>query len=112
MNCCCSRKTTDQVELQKIRKEYAINNHDLSDIYELVMTPCETSSEMPENMPTTLPINTPPNKKNVYINLFEDEQPLTPKFSTSDTNDNMIHVKIPRGSELYVNYNKYNYLDK
>ena len=111
MNCCCSRKTTKECEMLNIEKEYPVNNYDLSDIYELVMTPCETSSEMPETMPTTLPINISSSKtKNVYINFFEDDvMPLTPKLSTPDANENTINVKIPRGREIYVNYNKYNF---
>lgn len=110
MNCCCSRKTKSQCEMVNIRKESPVNNYDLSDIYELVMTPCETSSEMPETIPTTIQLT--PKRKNVYVNFFEDDEPLTPKLSTPktpDANDNTIHVKIPRGSELYVNYQKHNF---
>ncbi len=110
MNCCCVRKTKTQCEMLNIRKESPVNNYDLSDIYELVLTPCETSSDMPETIHNNIP--TTPKRKNIYVNFFEDDECLTPKLSTPktpDANENTIHVKIPRGSEIYVNYEKHNF---
>jgi hypothetical protein len=94
-----------------IRKESPVNNYDLSDIYELVMTPCE-SNALPETM-DIIYVNIPtPKRKNIYVNFFEDDECLTPKLSTPktpDANENTIHVKIPRGSELYLNYEKHDF---
>ena len=97
-----------------ISQDSVVNNqHNLNDIYELVMTPCETSSDMPEQLSKTLPISIPvPKRKNVYVNFFEDDTPSTPELSTPrtpDANENTIHIKIPRGSDLYVNYQKHNF---
>ena len=107
IDCCCSRKinksTHEMSELQK--EEQNRINKNLSNIYELVMTPCE-------NMPDTFSISQSlPNtrkKLDVYVNFFEDiDSPLTPK--TPDINENLINLSIPKGSDLYVNYQKYNF---
>jgi hypothetical protein len=90
--------------MSNLRKEDDIifaNN--LSDIYQLVMTPCDNSPEMPETTQNNVP---PTKRKNVYINIFEDsnvpDSPVTP-----DANSNTFHVMIPKNSDLYVNYEKF-----
>jgi hypothetical protein len=88
-----------------LKKEAKIMADNLSDIYELVMTPCDNSPEMPETTQDTVSVP-PPNRKNVYVNFFEDNSPNTPR--TPDANSNTFHVMIPKGSDLYVNYEKVN----
>ena len=106
IDCCCNRKTKKNHEMSNLKKEESIifaNN--LSDIYELVMTPCDNSPEMPETEHPSVSVP-PQKKKNVYVNFFEDDIPLTPR--TPDANSNTFHVMIPKGSNLYVNYEKVN----
>ena len=110
IDCCCNRKTKKNHEMSNLKKEELIifaNN--LSDIYELVMTPCDNSPEMPETAHPT--VSVPPSKrKNVYINFFEDnnvpDSPVTPR--TPDANSNTFNLMIPKGSDLYINYEKVN----
>jgi len=110
MNCCCNRKIKKNHEMSNLKKEDEIifaNN--LSDIYELVMTPCDNSPEMPETAHPSVSVPTP-NRKNVYINFFEDnnepDNPVTPR--TPDANANTFNLMIPKGSDLYINYEKVN----
>ena len=92
--------------MSNLKKEDSIIFADnLSDIYELVMTPCDNSPEMPETIQDSVSVP-PPHRKNVYVNFFEDDSPLTPR--TPDANSNTFHVMIPKGSNLYVNYEKVN----
>ncbi len=86
----------------------------LGDINELVMTPCEKLVDMPETPPPTRPSELPPRKKiGVYVNFFEEpDSPNTPRLltpRTPDVHQNMINLEIPRGSELYVNYEKFHF---
>lgn len=109
IDCCCNRKTKKNHEMSNLRKEDEIifaNN--LTDIYELVMTPCDNSPEMETVYPmlTLPPVVPSPKRKNVYINFFEDNSPVTPR--TPDANSNTFNVMIPKGSDLYVNYEKVN----
>jgi hypothetical protein len=107
IDCCCSRKTNKATrEMSELRKEDNLKvNKNLSDIYELVMTPCETISDTSSNI---IKIQQPRKNLDVYVNFFEDmDGPLTPK--TPDVNENMINLSIPKGSYLYVNYQKYNF---
>jgi hypothetical protein len=110
IDCCCNRKNKKSYKMSNLRKEESIIFADnLSDIYELVMTPCENSPEMPETlypMLTLPPVVPSPKRKNVYINFFEDNSPVTPR--TPDANSNTFHVMIPKNSDLYVNYEKFN----
>lgn len=104
IDCCCNRKIKKNHEMSNLKKEDSIIFADnLSDIYELVMTPCNNSLEMPETSVSSVP---PPHRKNVYVNFFEDNSPNTPR--TPDANSNTFHVMIPKGSDLYVNYEKVN----
>ena len=107
IDCCCNRKVKKNHEMSNLKKEDSIifaNN--LSDIYELVMTPCDNSPEMPETTENNVSVQPPTKRKNVYINFFEDNSPVTPR--TPDANSNTLHVMIPKGSDLYVNYEKVN----
>ena len=113
IDCCCSRKTNKaNHEMSKLIKEDILKvSENLSDIYELVMTPCETIPDTSSNIIKKQHLR---KKLDVYVNFFEDTDspleisgPLTPK--TPDINENMINVSIPKGSYLYVNYQKYNF---
>ena len=107
IKCCCSRKTK-RYEMSDLKKnEYSnVSENRLSDIYELVMTPCDNTQDLPETPVEVL--GTPSIKKTgIYVNFFEE--PNTPTSLTPDVNENMINLVIPRGSELYVNYEKYNF---
>lgn len=110
IDCCCNRKIKKNHEMSNVKKEdEIIFSNNLSDIYELVMTPCDNSPEMPETaypMLTLPPVVPSSKRKNVYINFFEDNTPDTPR--TPDANSNTFHVMIPKGSDLYVNYEKVN----
>lgn len=108
IDCCCNRKIKKNHEMSNLKKEDSIDfSHNLSDIYELVMTPCDNSPEMPEITQNNILVQPPTKRKNVYINFFEDnnipDSPVTP-----DANSNTFHVMIPKGSDLYVNYEKVN----
>jgi hypothetical protein len=87
----------------------------LGDIHELVMTPCEKLVDMPPDTPQpTRPFELPPRKKiGVYVNFFEEpDSPNTQCLSsprTPDVHENMINIEIPRGSELYLNYEKFHF---
>lgn len=106
IDCCCNRKNKKNHEMSNLKEESIIFDNNLSDIYELVMTPCDNNSpEMPETRESTVSVP-PPKRKNVYVNFFEDDSPLTPR--TPDANSNTFHVMIPKGSNLYVNYEKVN----
>ena len=112
IDCCCSRKTNKTThEMSEVRKKEILQiNKNLSDIYELVMTPCETIPDTSSNSIKKKPKSR--KKLDVYVNFFEDMDsslemsgPLKPK--TPDINENMINVSIPKGSYLYINYQKY-----
>ena len=110
IDCCCNRKSKKDHEMSALKKEDTIlfaNN--LSDIYELVMTPCDNSPEIPETPPTIVSLP-PPKRKSVYVNFFEDnnvpDSPVTPR--TPDANSNTFNLMIPKGSDLYINYEKVN----
>lgn len=109
IDCCCNRKSKKNYEMLNLKKEAKIIADNLSDIYELVMTPCDNSPEMPETIDSTVSVSLP-KRKNVYINFFEDnnvpDSPVTPR--TPDANSNTFHVMIPKYSDLYVNYEKVN----
>jgi len=91
------------------KEDEIIFANNLSDIYELVMTPCDNSPEMPETAHLSVSVP-PPKRKNVYINFFEDnntpDNPVTPR--TPDANSNTFNLMIPKGSDLYINYEKVN----
>jgi len=113
IDCCCNRKIKKDHEMSEIKKDNVIGcRADLSDIYELVLTPCDNSPELPETTHNTLTLP-PLEKKRVYVNFFEDtstpvpDSPITPR--TPDANSNTLHVMIPKGSELYLNYEKVNF---
>ncbi len=107
IKCCCSRKTK-RYEMSELKKHEQSENR-LSDIYELVMTPCDNTQDLPETPVEAL--GTPSTKKTcIYLNFFEEPNTptsLTPR--TPDVNENMINLVIPRGSNLYVNYEKFNF---
>lgn len=112
IDCCCNRKTTKRREMSELKKDDNVNYADgLSDIYELVLTPCDNSPQMPEVTQNTLTLP-PLEKRRVYVNFFEDtgvpipDSPITPR--TPDANLNTLNLMIPKGSELYVNYEKVN----
>jgi len=110
IDCCCNRKIKKNHEMSNLKKEDSTDfTHNLSDIYELVMTPCDNSPEMPETTQNSVSVQSV-KRKNVYINFFEDnnipDSPVTPR--TPDANSNTFHVMIPKGSDLYVNYEKVN----
>ena len=115
MDCCCNRKPKNNCEMiQRSKKESnREKNNNLSSIYELVMTPCDTSSDIIEALPITPTLSQ--RRKSVYVNFFEVDEPntpSTPELSTpTDINDNTIHLKIPRGSNLYLNYERYYFDD-
>jgi hypothetical protein len=52
IDCCCSRKTNKtNHEMSELRKKEILQiNKNLSDIYELVMTPCETIPDPSSNI--------------------------------------------------------------
>ena len=107
IKCCCSRKTK-RYEMSDLKKnEYSnVSENRLSDIYELVMTPCDNTQDLPET-PVEMLGTTSTKKTGIYVNFFEE--PNTPTSLTPDVNENMINLVIPRGSELYVNYEKFNF---
>jgi len=96
-------------------KDSKTEKNNLSCIYELVMTPCDNSSDNIQEIqyPITPPLSC--RKKSVYVNFFEVDEPntpSTPELSTpTDINDNTIHVKIPKGSNLYLNYERHYFDD-
>jgi len=112
IDCCCSRKINNCHEMAERKKQEELNlNKNVGNIYELNMTPSENVSDIPEYFLNLAKINqSPPQRKkiSVYVNFFEDmdmDSPLTPR--TPDVNDNMINLSIPKGSKIYVNYQKY-----
>lgn len=115
MDCCCNRKSKNNCEMiERSKKESnREKNNNVSCIYELVMTPCDTSSDIIESLPITPTLSQ--RRKSVYVNFFEVDEPntpSTPELSTpTDINDNTIHLKIPRGSNLYLNYERYYFDD-
>jgi hypothetical protein len=47
-------------------------------------------------------------KRNIYVNFFEDSNtPTTPR--TPDVNENVINVPITKGSNIYVNYQHFDF---
>jgi hypothetical protein len=112
IKCCCSRKIKRR-EMSDLKKDdhFDISENRLSDIYELVMTPCDNTQDLLETPRTPVEKSgTPKKKTDIYVNFFEE--PNTPKTltpRTPDVNENMINLVIPRGSELYVNYEKFNF---
>ena len=108
IECCCSRKTNNCREMSERKKQERLElAKNLSDIYELVMTPCENVPDMPETFSNVEkePIR---KKLGIYVNFVEDmDSPLTPR--TPDVNENMINLSIPKGRDVYVNYQKYNF---
>lgn len=115
MDCCCNRKAKNNCEMiERSKKESnREKNNNVSCIYELVMTPYDTSSDTSSDNIQPLPI-TPTlsqRRKSIYVNFFEVDEPntpSTPELSTPrDVNDNTIHLKIPKGSNLYINYEKH-----
>jgi hypothetical protein len=94
-----------------------LSDRRLSDVYELVMTPCETSVDM--DMPDDTP--SPPKvahrkKMDVYVNFYSEPTsphgPTTPSVltpRTPDVHEKVIHIEIPQGFELYVNYEPFTF---
>ncbi len=110
IDCCCSRKPNkSDHEMSERRKQEIIQfNNNLSDIHELVMTPCENVQDMPETFSNNIELPDTRKKVGVYLNFFEDDEtPRTPR--TPDINKNTINLSIPKGCEIYVNYEKYNF---
>lgn len=109
IECCCSRSNRKQHEMSAIKKEEIQSERCLSNTYELVMTPCEVTDDMPETpKPSTGSSNNLPPKRNIYVNFFEDSNtPTTPK--TPDVNENMINVPITKGCSVYVNYQHFDF---
>ena len=112
IDCCCNRKNKKHREMLELKKDNIVHSAaDLSDIYELVLTPCDNSPEMSEVTQNTLTLP-PLERKRVYVNFFEDtgtpvpDSPITPR--TPDANSNTFHLMIPKGCELYLNYEKVN----
>jgi hypothetical protein len=118
MNCCCNRKSTNNCEMiERSKKESREKNNNASCIYELVMTPYDTSYDTFSDIVQPLPI-TPTlseRRKSIYVNFFEVDEPntpSTPELSTPrDVNDNTIHLKIPKGSNVYLNYERHYFDD-
>ena len=89
----------------------------LSNIYDHILSPYDNTDIMPETPPKQ--IMKPRRKSNVYVNFFEQNEfeCITPTYDCStpriyqDTHDNIIHIKIPRNSDLYVNYEKFNHFN-
>lgn len=115
MHCCCNRKSKNNCEMiERSKKESnKEENNNLSCIYELVMTPYDTSSDIIEPLPIIPTLSE--RRKSIYINFFEVDEPntpSTPELSTPrDVNDNTIHLKIPKGSNLYLNYERHYFDD-
>jgi hypothetical protein len=108
IECCCSRKSTKQHKMKPIKKEEIYAEQCLSDIYELVLTPCETNVDMPETPKNLLQVDLQEKKRNIYVNFFEDSNtPTTPR--TPDVNENVINVPITKGSNIYVNYQHFDF---
>ena len=118
MHCCCNRKSKNDCEMiERSKKESKTEkNNNLSCIYELVMTPRDNSSDtIPDIQPLPITPTLSQRRKSVYVNFFEVDEPntpSTPELSTpTDINDNTIHLKIPRGSNLYLNYERHYFDD-
>ena len=116
MYCCCNRKANSQVEMLG-RHSCALGEEEryLSDVYELRMLPCVSVESSASACYTPTPKSAPnPRRTSVYVNVFEESDadvstptsPSTPRNPVvfSDVHGNTIHVQIPRGSQLYVNY--------
>lgn len=118
MHCCCNRKSKNDCEMiERSKKESKTEkNNNLSCIYELVMTPRDNSSDtIPDIQPIYITPTLSQRRKSVYVNFFEVDEPNTPctpeLLTPTDVNDNTIHLKIPRGSNLYVNYERHYFDD-
>jgi hypothetical protein len=103
--------------IERSKKESREKNNNASCIYELVMTPYDTSYDTFSDIVQPLPI-TPTlseRRKSIYVNFFEVDEPntpSTPELSTPrDVNDNTIHLKIPKGSNVYLNYERHYFDD-
>ncbi len=119
LECCCHRKSRMHREMAAFQSDDAqpdsSSDRRLSDVYELVMTPCETSVDLPDTPPS------PPNarlakRKDVYVNFFSE--PTSPSGATTpilltprtpDVHETVIHLEIPKGSEVYVNYEPFHF---
>ena len=91
-----------------------------SNIYELVMSPCEQIHSPSPQLFTPIPHPVLKERRtSVFVNVFEEgdvevstptspSTPSTPRtpVAFSDVHGNTIHIQIPRGSQLYVNYEK------
>ena len=117
MDCCCNRKPKSNCEMiERVKESNTEKNKNLSCIYELVMTPYDTSSDIISDIqPLPITPTVSQRRKSVYVNFFEVDEPntpSTPELSTpTDVNDNTIHLKIPRGSDLYLNYERHYFDD-
>jgi hypothetical protein len=121
MICCCKRKPNGNFQMLNTQRNVHNETKFLSDIYDHILSPCDNTDIIPETPPKQ--IMKPRRKSNVYVNFFEqnDFECITPTFECitptydcstprmyQDTHGNMIHIKIPKNSDLYVNYEKFN----
>jgi hypothetical protein len=102
----------------------------LNNIYDHILIPYDNNNVVPETPPKQ--IMKSKRKSNIYVNFFEQNEfesntptfesntptfeSNTPTFESNtprmyqDVHDNTIHIKIPRNSDLYINYEKINNL--
>jgi len=113
MYCCCNRKNNNTEMINIMRDNQKESLSSLSNIYELVMTPSDNEDFLPETQPSIQKTTVvSPKKSNVYVHFFELDTPTTPTTPVAfqELYGNMIHVQIPKNTDLYINYEKYNIL--
>jgi hypothetical protein len=79
MLCCCKRKPNNNFQMLNLQRNAHSETKDLSNIYDLILSPCDNTDLIPETPPKQI---ITPRKSNIYINFFEenDFECITPLF--------------------------------
>ena len=109
MNCCCVRKASHNTEMNRMTRALVPDESPRWDdgVINLVMSPCERTDDFDSVVIRPTPSTPSARKPNVFINLFlsGDSECSSPTMY-QDTNEQMLHVRIPANADVYLNYEK------
>lgn len=119
MICCCKRKPNNNFQMLNLQRNAHSEIKNLSNIYDLILSPCDNTEFIPETPPKQI---ITPRKSNIYINFFEenDFECITPLFdcnmpstpttpntsSTPSTPTSINYYTRPITPSIPINYNR------
>ena len=124
MLCCYKRKPNNNFQMLNLQRNAHSETKNLSNIYDLILSPCDNTDLIPETPPKQI---ITPRKSNIYINFFEENDsecntplfdcnmPSTPTTSTPSTPSTSSAPSTPTSINYYtraitpsipINYNR------